>query len=81
MADIAELNDLCASVFAKRPVILVSNRGPVEHQTSAEGRTEARRGSGSVVTAFSSLAQTFEFTWVSYLRFLSSVSHIRPSTS
>ena len=65
MADIAELNDLCASVFAKRPVILVSNRGPVEHQTSAEGRTEARRGSGSVVTAFSSLAQTFEFTWVS----------------
>jgi len=64
MADSAELNDLCAAVFAKRPLILVSNRGPVEHQMSGDGRPEARRGSGSVVTAFSSMAQKFEFTWV-----------------
>ncbi|MQF67515.1 trehalose-6-phosphate synthase [SAR202 cluster bacterium AD-802-F09_MRT_200m] len=64
MADAAELNDLCAAVLAKRPLILVSNRGPVEHQISGDGRPEARRGSGSVVTAFSSLAQNFEFTWV-----------------
>ena len=64
MADAAELNELCAAVFAKRPLILVSNRGPVEHQMSGDGRPEARRGSGSVVTAFSSLAQKFEFTWV-----------------
>ncbi len=64
MADTAELNNLCASVFAKRALIIVSNRGPVEHQMSSEGLPEARRGSGSVVTAFGSLAQTFEFTWV-----------------
>ncbi len=64
MADSAELNELCTAVFAKRPLILVSNRGPVEHQMSGDGRPEARRGSGSVVTAFSSLAQKFEFTWV-----------------
>jgi len=64
MADAAELNELCAAVFAQRPLILVSNRGPVEHQMSSEGRPEGRRGSGSVVTAFSSLAQNFEFTWV-----------------
>ena len=64
MADIAELNELCEAVFSKRPMILVSNRGPVEHQMSGDGRPEARRGSGSVVTAFSSMAQKFEFTWV-----------------
>ena len=64
MADSAELNDLCAAVLAKRPLILVSNRGPVEHQMSGDGWPEARRGSGSVVTAFNSLAQKFEFTWV-----------------
>ena len=64
MADIAELNELCEAVFSKRPMILVSNRGPVEHQMSSDGRPEARRGSGSVVTAFSSMAQKFEFTWV-----------------
>ena len=64
MADSAELDELCADVFSKRPLILGSNRGPVEHQMSPEGRPEARRGSGSVVTAFSSLAQKFPFTWV-----------------
>ena len=64
MADIAELNELCEAVFSKRPMILVSNRGPVEHHMSGDGRPEARRGSGSVVTAFSSMAQKFEFTWV-----------------
>jgi trehalose 6-phosphate synthase len=30
-----------------------------------EGRPEARRGSGSIVTAFNTLAQNAEFTWVS----------------
>ena len=60
----ADLNELCEAVFSQRPLILVSNRGPVEHQMSADGRTEARRGSGSVVTAFGSLTQNFEFTWV-----------------
>ena len=64
MADASELNELCNTVLAQRPLILVSNRGPVEHQMSAEGVPEARRGSGSVVTAFNSLTQNFEFTWV-----------------
>jgi trehalose 6-phosphate synthase len=31
---------------------------------TSDGRPEARRGSGSVVTAFNSLVQKFEFTWV-----------------
>ena len=64
MADVNELTELCEAVFSQRPLILVSNRGPVEHQMSGDGWPEARRGSGSVVTAFNSLAQKFEFTWV-----------------
>ena len=60
----AEVNELCARILSRRPLILVSNRGPVEHQMS-EGRAEPRRGSGSVVTSFNPLAQNLEFTWVS----------------
>ena len=67
------VNDLCSYVLAHRPLILVSNRGPVEHQIpegqrqsqGGSGTPEPRRGSGSVVTAFNSLAQNFDFTWVS----------------
>ena len=61
---VADVNELCAGVLARRPLILVSNRGPVEHQM-ADGKPEPRRGSGSVATAFGSLAQNFAFTWVS----------------
>ena len=60
----AHLKELCDTVLADKKLILVSNRGPVEHQVTPDGRTEARRGSGGVVTALSSLAQMVEFTWV-----------------
>jgi len=60
----AEVQELCDRLLAKRSLILASNRGPVEHQMTPDGRTEARRGSGSVVTAFSSLSQSAEFTWI-----------------
>ena len=60
----SRLRDLCTDVLADKSLILASNRGPVEHQVSGEGRTEARRGSGGVVTALNSLAQMLEFTWV-----------------
>jgi len=60
----AELKELCDRLLSQRPLLLASNRGPVEHQMTPEGRPEARRGSGSVVTAFSSLVQHAEFTWV-----------------
>ena len=58
------LRELCNTVLADKHLILASNRGPVEHQLAPDGRTEARRGSGGVVTALSSLAQMVEFTWV-----------------
>ena len=60
----AQLKELCDTVLRDRRLILASNRGPVEHQITPDGRTEARRGSGGVVTALSSLAQMVEFTWV-----------------
>ena len=60
----ARLRELCDSVLSDRHLILASNRGPVEHQVTPDGRTEARRGSGGVVTALSSLAQMVEFTWI-----------------
>ena len=60
----ADLNELCADVLSRRSLILVSNRGPVEHQMTG-GRPEPRRGSGGVATAYGSLAQAFPFTWVS----------------
>ena len=61
---IAQLKELCDVVFSQRSLILASNRGPVEHHMTPEGHPEARRGSGSVVTAFSFLSQSEEFTWV-----------------
>ena len=60
----AQLIELCDKILSQRSLILASNRGPVEHQMTPEGRPDARRGSGSVVTALNSLAQSVEFTWV-----------------
>ena len=60
----AQLRALCDSMLSDRRLILASNRGPVEHYISPQGRIESRRGSGGVVTALSSLAQMVEFTWV-----------------
>ena len=62
--NMAELQELCDRVLSQRPLLLASNRGPVEHQMTPEGRPEGRRGSGSVVTAFNFLIQSSEFTWV-----------------
>ena len=59
-----QLRDLCDTVLSDRNLILASNRGPVEHHVVPDGRTEARRGSGGVVTALNSLAQMVEFTWI-----------------
>ena len=51
-------------MLSERPLILASNRGPVEHYVRYDGRLEARRGSGGVVTALSSLTRMLDFTWV-----------------
>ena len=60
----ADLNKLCENLLARRSLILSSNRGPVEHHVTPDGRAEARRGGGGIVTALNSLAQTAQFTWI-----------------
>ena len=47
-----------------RPLILVSNRGPVEHRLTRDGHLQARRGAGGVVTALAGLTRYVDFTWV-----------------
>ena len=47
-----------------RRLILVSNRGPVEYHVTPEGGLQARRGSGGVVTALSTLTNYVDLTWV-----------------
>lgn len=47
-----------------RPVILASNRGPVEYRFGDDGRLAAKRGGGGLVTACSALGRYLGFSWV-----------------
>ena len=58
------LDELCSTLLSEHPLILASNRGPVEHQVNPDGGYDVRRGSGGVVTALSSLSSILDFTWV-----------------
>ena len=47
------------------PVVIVSNRGPVQHERQADGARAATRGGGGLVTALSGLAaQLDDAVWV-----------------
>ena len=56
--------EMCEDMLGDRRLYLLSNRGPVEHYLATDGQLKARRGSGGVVTALSSLTQYIDFTWV-----------------
>lgn len=64
VSSVSDLDRLSQSLLSQRSLILASNRGPVEHYVAPDGRPEARRGSGGIVTALNSLAQTASFTWI-----------------
>ena len=51
-------------MLTDRRLILLSNRGPVEHRLTRDGQLQARRGAGGVVTALASLTRYVEFSWV-----------------
>ena len=51
-------------MLGNRRLILLSNRGPVEHQLTADDQLQARRGTGGAVTALNSLVRSVDFTWV-----------------
>ncbi len=60
----ARLLELCAEMLQRRRLVLGSNRGPIEHRLTPDGQIQARRGSGGLVTAFSSLLRDLDFTWI-----------------
>ncbi len=60
----AWLRDLCSRRLSQRRLVLASNRGPIEYHLTTDGRLEARRGSGGVVTALSSISKFMEVDWV-----------------
>ena len=60
----ARFIEQCAEMLRDRRLILVSNRGPVEYHVTQEGGLQARRGSGGVVTALSTLTNYVDLTWV-----------------
>lgn len=45
-------------------IVIVSNRGPVEHFRDSEGRIQRRAADGGVATALASVAESVDTTWV-----------------
>src|SRR4051812_47496542 len=58
------LHSLCKKVLEGRRLLIASNRGPVTYERDAQGQLVAKRGSGGVVTALSSLTNYTPVTWV-----------------
>jgi trehalose 6-phosphate synthase len=50
--------------MADRPLLIVSNRGPVRFEIAADGSRAAKRGGGGLVTALTALAAQRPLTWV-----------------
>lgn len=57
------LHDGAASRTSWPPIVLVSNRGPVEYQLDGDA-VVVRRGSGGLITALDSLLRSAQGTWV-----------------
>jgi trehalose 6-phosphate synthase len=49
---------------ARRKLLVVSNRGPVLYDRTADGERVARRGGGGLVTALRSLVAHHDVTWI-----------------
>lgn len=60
----AALQKICRRVLGERRLVIASNRGPVTYEKGEDGGFVAKRGSGGVVTALSSLTHVTPLTWV-----------------
>ena len=60
----SRLQELCSQRLSQRRLILVSNRGPVDYYLTDDKRLQARRSSGGVVTALSSISSYAELNWI-----------------
>ncbi|MCB9373896.1 MAG: trehalose-6-phosphate synthase [Microthrixaceae bacterium] len=50
--------------MAERPVVIVSNRGPVSFRRAEDGSLEAKRGAGGLVSGLGPLVAGTEATWI-----------------
>ena len=60
----ADIGELCQQVVGDKRLILVSNRGPIQHRTGDGGEAEACHGSGGVAVALSAVARHAPVAWV-----------------
>ncbi|MFC2123153.1 trehalose-6-phosphate synthase, partial [Bacteroidota bacterium] len=60
----SRLRELCQQRLSPRRLILASNRGPIEYHLTEDRQLQARRGSGGVVTALSSISEHVELEWI-----------------
>src|SRR3990172_4450825 len=60
-----ELRETCRELLGDRRLVLVSNRGPVSYWQGEDGRWEAQRGTGGVVTALMGVTRFARTTWIS----------------
>jgi len=60
----ADIGELCQQVLGDKRLILVSNRGPIEHRTGDGGEAKACYGSGGVAVALSAAACHAPVAWV-----------------
>jgi trehalose 6-phosphate synthase len=58
------LSALSERLLADRPLLIASNRGPVEYRRNEAGQLESSRGSGGLVTAVSSISRFATPTWI-----------------
>lgn len=52
------------AMLGERPLIMVSNRGPVQFTQEPNGSFSSRQGSGGLVTAVSTVLQEHEAVWI-----------------
>lgn len=60
----AALEERISGVVANRPLIMVSNRGPVQFRQESNGTFSTNQGSGGLVTAVSTVLQDNEAVWI-----------------
>lgn len=59
-----DLRRLCSEVLDGSPLIVASNRGPIEYGLRRDGSLQIQRGQGGVVTALSSIGHYAKTVWV-----------------
>lgn len=63
-AESAHLEQRITTMLSERPLIIVSNRGPVQFTHETNGSFTNRQGSGGLVTAVSTVLQEHHAVWI-----------------